>query len=151
MITKLYLANELEKYYLSDSINNSLDHLNQLNILIGANNTGKSIFLRTLFTDQNFKLEISDFDSIGISKIFSSMVEELDVSLGNLGYEDVGSQNISGLKTALKTHIEKLNQIRLKELDKVINDVITFWSWFKVFQASGANHKPNIIFNHIKN
>lgn len=145
MITKLFLDNELKKYYLSDSVNNSLDNLNQLNILIGANNTGKSRFLRTLFTDQSFKLEVSDFDSTGISKIFSSMFEELDVALGKLGYEEVGSQSIPTLKTNLKNQIEKLNQIKLKDLEKVVNDVNTFWSWFKVFKASSGSHKPGLI------
>lgn len=145
MIKKLFLDKELEKHYLSDSIDNSLDNLNQLNILIGANNTGKSRFLRTLFTDRDFKLELSDFDTVGISTVFNSILDELEVSLGNIGYEDVSGQNISGLKLTLKKHIEKLKQVGLKDLNQVATDVITFWSWFKNFQVRGASHKPHII------
>ena len=95
--------------------------------------------------DRGFKLEMSEFDTISISRIFSLMNEELEILLGKLGYEDVSSKNIPGLKLTLKTHIKKLKQVGLPELNKVANDVINFWSWFKDFEANGASHKPNII------
>lgn len=107
MITKIILSDELEENYFSKNSNNSFDNLNQLNIFIGENNTGKSRFLRTLFANRTFILEISDFDLRGISKVFESMAKELDISLGNLGYEDVSSQNILGLKSTLNNYIKK--------------------------------------------
>ncbi len=90
-----------------------------MNILIGANNTGKSRFLRTLFADRDFKFEISEFDSIAISKIFTLILHDLDTDLGNIGYEEVSSQNISGLKATLKTHIENLSVLSLKDVNNI--------------------------------
>lgn len=145
MITKLFFDEELKKHYISENANKALNNLNQLNILIGANNTGKSRFLRTVFGDRNFNFEISEFESADISKKFILMLEDLEINLGNAGYEDVSSTNISGLKSVLKIQIENLNHIEIKNINEIANGVITFWSWLKEFKVGGASHKSDHI------
>lgn len=145
MITKLFFDKELDTYYQSDGGINSLENLNRLNILIGANNSGKSRFLRRLFSERNFKLELTEFDSNKISKIFSEILQELDQKLTDLGYEDVSSQNIPGLKQSLNKHINDLNQIEMQNVSKIAADLNTFWSWLKNFTVTGASHKAHII------
>ncbi|MBK7040341.1 MAG: hypothetical protein IPH46_07705 [Bacteroidetes bacterium] len=38
-----------------------------------------------------------------------------------------------------------MQEISVKELDKVANELIAFWSWLSSFQANGAINKPNTI------
>lgn len=145
MITKVFIEENQKKYYLSDGINNSLNDLNQLNIFIGANNTGKSRFLRNLFSEQNFKLEISEFDSKSVSEIFSLITKDLNEYLENIGFDDIGSQNIPSLKNELNKQITNLNQIRIKNHEIIVNDAIQFWNWFKDFNTTSGSHKTNFI------
>lgn len=145
MITKLFFDEELEKHYNLEGNTNSLENLTRLNILIGANNSGKSRFLRKLFSERNFKVELSEFNAINIANIFDQIFKELDEKLGALGYEDIGSQNISGIKLTLRKHIDDLRQIEIQNINKVATDIITYWSWLKNFNATGASHKANAI------
>jgi len=138
MITKIFLGKELEENYLADSSDKSLENLNQLNILIGANNTGKSRFLRSLFVYQDFKFETNEFDSVGISKIFGLMLNDFRNLLKEGGYEDVSSQHIPSVINSLNTHLKEMSDISVKSISKVANSVITFWSHLNKFEATGS-------------
>ncbi|MBK7040340.1 MAG: hypothetical protein IPH46_07700 [Bacteroidetes bacterium] len=103
MITKIILDNAIKEHFKAEGEDNCLNNLNQLNILIGANNTGKSRFLRTLFTNRNFKLEITELKAREISDLFRIIKDEISSSIDRMGYDDVNSQNIQGVKKTLKS------------------------------------------------
>ena len=71
-ISAIYLeTNELESYSVKDD-SDYLESINKINIFIGANNSGKSRFIRTLFSEENVKFI---FDKFNIIKIDESIIE----------------------------------------------------------------------------
>jgi len=145
MISKLYFDQELQNHYSVKNADSSLDNMNRLNILIGANNSGKSRFLRTLFSERNFKIELTQFAVNEISQVFELMLSAITEKFNQLGYEDVSSQNISGVRLTLAQKIEELKQINFQNINKVTQDIFTYWSWLKNFNANGASHKQHVI------
>ncbi len=145
MIKRIFLDQNLNKYYKTEHNLEYLDNLNQLNIFIGANNTGKSRFLRSLFVDKEFRFAVSEFNSQKISIIFENILNEVDKEIGDIGYDELGSPNIASLKADLKRNIDKLNALSLRDINDVVNTIIPFWSWLKIFKATGASHKVNRI------
>ncbi len=56
-----------------------LENLSKINIFIGANNSGKSRFLRTFFKEENLGFKFKNFDLIRLNQI----IEEYNIELSN--------------------------------------------------------------------
>ncbi|MDQ7950037.1 MAG: hypothetical protein REI93_14385, partial [Pedobacter sp.] len=56
-----------------------LDKLSKLNFFVGANNSGKSKLLRTLFSSKNKKIIPEGIEMIKLSEVISSFTQEVQI------------------------------------------------------------------------
>ena len=81
MITKLLFPDEVVNHYVFASNESYIDKVNRLNIFIGPNNSGKSRFLRNIFSDRELRIEVSEFDLKIILDIFTKILNEISSKL----------------------------------------------------------------------
>lgn len=81
MINEINLEIEGFKNYECPQLDdrNAITNLSRVNVFIGPNNSGKSRFLRTLFSDKNFQFYSSDFDANKINNCVSVIMDLKDV------------------------------------------------------------------------
>jgi AAA15 family ATPase/GTPase len=144
MITKLHFSQELESHYVYNDGKNYIDNLNRLNILIGPNNSGKSRFLRELFSDKNLKIENSELDFKKIRNELSLMLSEISAELDSLRYEDISGPNIPSIKISLQKYINDIESVYMRDIDRLLNEITAFWSWLKNFQTTNTILKKNV-------
>ncbi len=138
MISKIYFNQKSVEHYNFENSEHSLSNINRLNIFIGANNSGKSRFLRTLFSDRNFKIKLFEDSFTEISAVFKSILEEITQKLNNLGLEDIGSQYISNIKATLAEKIRILKEIGLNNINTIATEILSFWKELKEFKATNS-------------
>jgi len=80
---------------------NALLKLSKLNIFIGENNSGKSRFLRTLFTDKNFERKTANFDIAKIKGTIDKGFKTLFTGFKQRGIED--TNNLGKMFTDLRS------------------------------------------------
>lgn len=144
MINKLNFSQALESHYVYNDRHNYIDKLSRLNILIGPNNSGKSRFLRSIFSERNLKIEDSDLNFIGIKNVLSLILSEVTNQLDTLRYEDLSGHNIPSLKGSLKKYIDEIEYVDIQNLVRLLNEINAFWSWLKNFETTGTTLYKNV-------
>src|SRR5688500_9231948 len=77
-------------YYVANSKSgNHLRSLNKVNIFIGQNNSGKSRFVRSLFSDDDFEFLLSNHDIKSLKEIICNKHKELRSVLDKSYIQDV--------------------------------------------------------------
>ena len=72
-LTAIRLDKDLFPHYETTESDNALANLSQINIFIGANNSGKSRLMRTLFEHDTFRYQILGVDSISLKKYLKNI------------------------------------------------------------------------------
>jgi predicted ATP-dependent endonuclease of OLD family len=144
MITKLHFSQELESHYVYNDGKSYIDKSNRLNILIGPNNSGKSRFLREIFSERNLKIEDSELDFKKMHDELSMMLSEINMELDSLRYEDISGPNIPSLKGSLQKYINDIESVYMRDFDRLLKELTAFWSWLKKFQTINTTLKTNI-------
>ena len=129
---------------------NELTTLSRLNIFIGENNSGKSRFLRTLFSDNNFELNIKNSDIVGIPKLISESY--------NLLYDKFAHFGIAHNNNILKTleDLKKYSTFTTTNINEQIKSIETFLNSIKdyvyinqslgyIFQSLRSSHGENFV------
>lgn len=138
MISKIYFDQKSVEHYNFENDERSLSNINRLNIFIGANNSGKSRFLRTLFSDRNFKIKLFEDSFTEIAEVFKLILDEVTPNLNRLGFEDIGSQYMSNIKATLSEKIRVVKKIDLNNINTIATEIFSFWEELKEFKATNS-------------
>src|SRR4051812_34496199 len=93
----------------------SLTGLSKINIFIGQNNSGKSRFLRTVFSDETFEFTLKEHDHAELKKLIVKKTSEIRQMFDDIYIEDADN---------LYSTISKLNQeLGNFKIGKVIAEV----------------------------
>jgi len=133
MYKSIHLNSEETKIYNVSNNNKELTNLSKINIFIGPNNSGKSKFLRGLFSNPNTEFKNESIDLIKINEALSTFKNEL-----NEFYETHKIMNTAEID------IDQLNEIPY--LSKNINFKNRFQYIFQLlhFNIRHLNFKSNI-------
>jgi AAA15 family ATPase/GTPase len=141
MLKKIFLQKEKYLGYRTDNIvEHSLDLLNRINIFIGANNSGKSRFLRSLFSDKNFSFELTAVDLLKLSELLKQIHRDIDRIFNKNGIADSSNTNIMGVKATLSSFIDKFKKFDFPSVTPLIDDFNSFWGELLIFKNQGASH-----------
>lgn len=83
MIKELLLEDGYYKNYTTEADLNSLKNISKINIFIGANNSGKSKLLRTIFFDENIYYKDDEIDLDRINTLIKNYKSELEILIKN--------------------------------------------------------------------
>ncbi len=143
MLKRIFLSKEKYLGYHTDSASdNSLDNLNRINIFIGANNTGKSRFLRSIFLDKSFEFELSEVDFLSLRTTLQQVLSAINVIFHKNGIADSGNENIPGVKATLSKFIDKFTKFDFSSVNTLIDEFYTFWNNLLVYKNQGGSHLP---------
>lgn len=141
MLKRIFLDKEKYIGYQTDNTeDNSLDNLNIINIFIGANNTGKSRFLRTLFTDKGFSFELSAVDLSKLQTTLQEILSIINVHFYKNGVADSGNENIPSVKATLSAFIDKFNKFDFSSVNTLIDEFNFFWKNLLIYKNQGGSH-----------
>lgn len=109
---------EMNSYVVNDGENKSkiIQNLSKINILIGSNNSGKSKFLRNIFSDEKLRINVNTTELNSYNEMvidINNEIEEyfkefnitsiggfnLDSKLGELKYLEIGKNYLEGITT----------------------------------------------------
>jgi len=107
MYNSIHLNAESQKDYIVFKTNKELCNLSKINVLVGPNNSGKSRFLRSLFTNTNVEFKINDVDLENLNLLTSEIKSKIDaffvkngvVSADGLNYKILKNLNFISTKT----------------------------------------------------
>src|ERR1700712_684776 len=93
MLKEIFFDNDKYKDYriINSNSANHLNNLNKINIFIGQNNSGKSRFLRNVFSDNEFEFNFFQFDNNNISSLIKAKKDEIRQLLENYKLVDADS------------------------------------------------------------
>ncbi len=80
MFKSLQLKTDVTKQYQTECEENNLNNLSKINIFIGPNNSGKSRFLRDLFSIEEIRYNLIQLKLIELSEIY----DEVSINIKNL-------------------------------------------------------------------
>jgi AAA15 family ATPase/GTPase len=129
MITELLLNKRNEvysQYDINNSNSNKFEGLKKINVFVGANNTGKSRFLRELFksfqsiNDNNIDFPFIDLETANkeFDKILDSYIEIVKSEKGNITEE---KKHIEKFKTLIKDNIYN-GKLSYNEYTRIIQE-----------------------------
>jgi predicted ATP-dependent endonuclease of OLD family len=100
--------------------NNRLSNINKINIFIGQNNSGKSRFLRTLFSDKNFDFNLFGKDLLSLKTFINDKSQQVE-SL----FQQHNVSDANGLLKKIQESISQLgdfyNKNTKQEIEKIRN------------------------------
>lgn len=128
--------NIVQRYYLADN-KESITHLpniKNINIFVGANNSGKSWMMRHLMNIENYKIVdydlltfmINDFNNNEYATLSTGSIQGMWYSDGN----NAPDINIKKFTKLSLSDIEKRNTENIKEIDEILN--YRHWDRFNV-------------------
>jgi AAA15 family ATPase/GTPase len=83
MINVISTQDELFKDYIFDDEDRVIKNLSQINIFIGENNSGKSRFLRGLYSINNFKYQDYEYPLTHVKKLYEEFKEDFAKAFNN--------------------------------------------------------------------
>lgn len=144
MLTKIYLdTDNYKRYKTGNDDGNSLSDLNRINIFIGANNSGKSRLIRTLFADRGFEIQLKGYDLIKLSDKLEKIHQDLKKTLDISGLSDVSSNSIPSLDEMLKKTIQDLRRPDILRINAIIDQFSNQWKNLLSFEAKSYTQLSN--------
>lgn len=146
MINAINLPEALKNHYQVINIENStLSQLNRINILIGPNNSGKSRFLRGLFSN-DFTYQSRQFSFSDLYQIANSLLQEVRKEIGtNAIVNDISGSGITNVIETLVNFCTSLKSATLPKSFPLINGFHEYLKKLKEFHGESALVKPNVI------
>lgn len=96
----------------------NFDHVSNINILVGANNSGKSRFIRMLSSQKEYEIHFGELDLDEINQKLSSILDDLKGELEKYRLVDVHQFNeaaidkLKPLPSSIKLHEDRYQEIR---------------------------------------
>lgn len=148
MLKRILLDDDRYKEWETEtSTGKSLDDLGKINVFIGANNSGKSRFLRALFSDEKMKFELEAIDMAGIQNHFVDLSKKINAILAYRGLNDAASPEISSINSAIDRWITKPKYLDSRTINSFCKDLLGFLKDLNIFQISGSSHKSGSVLN----
>jgi predicted ATP-dependent endonuclease of OLD family len=119
MYKSIHLNSKEISNYQTSTGNKEIENLSKINIFIGPNNSGKSRFLRGLFSDPNPEFKI---ESIELKKLNSAIMElknKLENYFKDIGVNPVGQVKIGFLKEI--AFLSNVSHLKNDLYDKIYN------------------------------
>lgn len=136
MLKRIFLDDDRYKAWETENrIDKSLDNLSKINVFIGANNSGKSRFLRALFSDEKMKIELEDADFDRFHKRIETLVYDITKILDSNNLSNVGNAQFASIIRTLNGWVSKTKPINLlttKSFNEDFNNFLTHLSNFEI-------------------
>ena len=100
-LTAIRLDKDLFPHYETTESDNALANLSQINIFIGANNSGKSRLMRMLFEHDTFEYKRVEIDSIILNKYVREYEDQLLNVVRRQHYDITAIQSMNSVKEYL--------------------------------------------------
>lgn len=145
-LKKIFLYKENYKSYKTDDVSeNSLDKLNKINIFVGANNAGKSRFLRSLFTDKEFPYELNTIDLSKLREVLKELLSSVNIIFHRSHIADSSNEKIKGVKAVLTDFIKRFEKFEFNKTNTLVEDFNNFWENLLVYHNQGGSYVPGYI------
>ena len=137
-----FKSDKYSNYKFPDSEqNDEFKNLNKVNLLIGPNNSGKSRFLRTLFSDDEYDYRLLKYDIIKIKTSIEENHNKIKVLFVGASLED--AENINSEILDIKNNLSYFTKGDIKKPIIKLRDFANKLSSLNKF--SSFSRKPNII------
>ena len=143
MLDKLILNSELYKGYYLENDGTSLTGLGKINVFIGQNNTGKSRFLRSLFTDKELEFELKNYDFQTVVTLIRKKKQEVREIFNEISILD--ADNVFQRIEKVANEIENFKINKVKELLETVKELAEYYLRLHTF--STYSREPNVKVN----
>jgi AAA15 family ATPase/GTPase len=141
MLSKIILDKERYSGYKFLNNENALTGLCKINIFIGQNNTGKSRFLRTLFTDNEFEFNIKKNDFSRVIALVKEKHTEVRSILDSIHISDADS-TFKQIDTVLK----QTGNFKMGNVKNYVEKVRSLAEYYiNIKNYSGYSYHANVI------
>jgi predicted ATP-dependent endonuclease of OLD family len=142
MIGKLYLNDKEYQEYILENTDKCVDSLNRINVFIGQNNSGKSRFLRKLFSDSKFEFDLKKSDFKDLVGLINEKYDEVKQLLYNVHVTEA-DQTLSTIEKVVKSISGKFKIDKVKNDLQEVKNLSTYYITLKGY--GGWSNYPNII------
>jgi AAA ATPase-like protein len=139
MISELRIPDGLANQYQVAETGSTLKQLNHVNVFIGPNNSGKSRFLRNIFSN-NLRYEMHHINLRQYEGITEKLQNEIVQTLTEYNFSELGGNTQGKVKAKIQELDKRLKGGGMPEELNALRELRTFVQLLSSFNATDATH-----------